>query len=679
MAHGLAPGTKLADHAAAPLTMLERCTKPFLWLSLAGALSAATWGVSFTFPTLRFAAPAAFALAWWAARSKPILVRQALLGAFYLVPALFMFSVVFVPAGCWVVWMAPLCGAILATTPLRRWALPGVLKLPLACWSLTVAITWPIIVVREADFLWSRIDANTVWWTAIVAATTILGVLWLDSLFSAFPEVDFPTASFERTVALPMAAGWALSSIVAIYQLFGDVTFLNRGLWGYMQRARGTFNDANPFGVLSALWGPLVFAIAVDRWRGWRRVVGMGALPLSWLAVWASGSRSSLPICAVALAVIVIFYLRAPRSLASLRAAAVGAVLVVAVGTGWLASTRSGVDSPVRRLVSTFAPRLSLDWVSETAARLQSRDGYGTISTTVIAESPLVGIGVGAFHGLVPMYAFRILHKLLVPDNAQNWFRHQLVELGIIGSLGWIVWVALLLWALAFGRSKDSRSLTAQVLRGALVGFGLISLVGMPGQDAAVVFTFWTMAFWFLRLLEPGEPAVFARAAGATAWWAVVWAIVVGYAVATAHVGRTDMRPPFRQAAADIDYSYGFYPPEPGGTLRWARTHAVEVIRVPPEHRWLQVTFFVQHIDLPQKPVDVKVWANRQLLAQRQLKAIEPVTRYFKVPDGDKRVVLETWVNRSVRPRDLGVPDDRELGLLVDWKFVGSPPSGVVP
>ena len=154
---------------------------------------------------------------------------------------------------------------------------------------------------------------------------------------------------------------------------------------------------------------------------------------------------------------------------------------------------------------------------------------------------------------------------------------------------------------------------------------------------------------------------------------------MLGYAGATAYVGRADMRPPFRQAAADIDYSYGFYPPEPGGTLRWARKNAVDVIRVPREQRWLQVTFFVQHLDLPKRPVDVKVWANHQLLAETRLTAIEPVTRYFKVPDGDKRVVLETWVSRSLRPRDFGVADDRELGLLVDWKFVDAPPPGSVP
>ena len=71
MAQGLAPGTKLTEHATVRPTLLERCTKPLLWLSLAGALSAATWGVSFTFPALRLIVPAGFALAWATARWKP--------------------------------------------------------------------------------------------------------------------------------------------------------------------------------------------------------------------------------------------------------------------------------------------------------------------------------------------------------------------------------------------------------------------------------------------------------------------------------------------------------------------------------------------------------------------------------------------------------------------------------
>jgi hypothetical protein len=673
MAQGLASRTPLTDAATPSLSLLERCTKPLLYLSVAAAISTATYGISVSWPALRWLVLPLFAGGWAAARVKPDLAHQTLLGAFYLVPGIFMTSVAFVPAGCWVVWMAPLFGAVIATTDIRRWSMPDLFKLPLACSALVVATTWPIILAREADFVWGRVNPNEVWWVATVAAATILGILWLDSLFTRFPPAAFPAAAYERTVALPMAVAWALSSLVAIYQLFGDVTFLNRGLWGYIHRARGTFADANPFGVLSAIWGPIIFAVAIERWSGWRRVVGAAALPLSCLAVWASGSRSSLPISAVTLTVIAGSYIRAGRSERLRRAAVVTAILVVTVALGWFASRGTGVDSPFRRVMSTFGPRLSLDWVTETAAKLEARDGYGTVSSAVIRDFPMVGVGIGSFHGLVPLYAWKVLHQPLVPDNAQNWLRHHLAEVGLVGSLGWMAWVAVCVWLLVVGRSTPSRPLTAAVLRGVLFAFGLISLVGMPGQDVAVVFTFWAIAFWFVGLLAPDSRSVLDRRI-AGSWWIAVWAIVLGHTGATAYLARTAMRPPVRQAAADIDFSYGFYPPEPGATVRWAGKQAVDALRVPAGKQWLQVTVWVQHHDVPKNPVDVKVWVNREPIVETRLSSIEPVTRYVKLPDGAKRAVLDTWVSRTLRPRDFGVPDDRELGLLVDCTFLDAPP-----
>ena len=41
------------------------------------------------------------------------------------------------------------------------------------------------------------------------------------------------------------------------------------------------------------------------------------------------------------------------------------------------------------------------------------------------------------------------------------------------------------------------------------------------------------------------------------------------------------------------------------------------------------------------------------------------------------RVVLETWVNRVVRPQDFGSADPRTLGLMVQWEFIDEPPTGV--
>jgi hypothetical protein len=41
-----------------------------------------------------------------------------------------------------------------------------------------------------------------------------------------------------------------------------------------------------------------------------------------------------------------------------------------------------------------------------------------------------------------------------------------------------------------------------------------------------------------------------------------------------------------------------------------------------------------------------------------------------RVPDGERRVILETWVSRVLNPFEFGVMDGRQLGLLVRWRFL---------
>ena len=76
----------------------------------------------------------------------------------------------------------------------------------------------------------------------------------------------------------------------------------------------------------------------------------------------------------------------------------------------------------------------------------------------------------------------------------------------------------------------------------------------------------------------------------------------------------------------------------------------------------------------PAKPVDVKVWSEGRLVIDTRLKSTEPVTRTVQLPEGVKQTLVDTWVSRTVRPSDLGIADDRELGLLVKWRFDGQPP-----
>jgi hypothetical protein len=52
----------------------------------------------------------------------------------------------------------------------------------------------------------------------------------------------------------------------------------------------------------------------------------------------------------------------------------------------------------------------------------------------------------------------------------------------------------------------------------------------------------------------------------------------------------------------------------------------------------------------------------------------EPVTTHVFLPPDERWVLIETQVDRTLKPRDLGVTDNRELGLLTTWRFIDHEP-----
>ena len=47
----------------------------------------------------------------------------------------------------------------------------------------------------------------------------------------------------------------------------------------------------------------------------------------------------------------------------------------------------------------------------------------------------------------------------------------------------------------------------------------------------------------------------------------------------------------------------------------------------------------------------------------------KPIVRYVTMRVGATRMVLETWVGRSVRLADYGPADGVDRGLLIRWEF----------
>jgi hypothetical protein len=153
-------------------------------------------------------------------------------------------------------------------------------------------------------------------------------------------------------------------------------------------------------------------------------------------------------------------------------------------------------------------------------------------------------------------------------------------------------------------------------------------------------------------------------------------AALLAFTLGTAHLAVTRLRVAERAQRAGWRYQYGFYGAEPaegGGEFRWARRRAAVVLEAPT--RLVELSVGVNHLDIEQRPVEAKVWIDGSLVLDTPLTSNAMTTRVVPLPDGETRVLLETWVNRTLTPRDVGLDDDRELGLIVSWRFLDPLPA----
>ena len=565
-----------------------------------------------------------------------------------------------------VVWLAGVLGVITPDALRTGWHLPRRWRAPLVCWAAGVLATTPIIALRAVDFqpellFRTRLETEalggfpllTITWIVHVALLLAIGILWFDWLCAR----DEPF--YRRFVAIPLASSAALLGAVACYQLFVDVGYLNPTVYANLGRASGTVLDGNVAGAIAACWIGGWAVLASGRRRSWH-VIGAGVIALLWLAVWATGSRTAFGLALITSVVSLAGFLRTRLSIRLMTAGAALALLVAAVAYAGLSLSNNHIVGPLARM-QMMVPDRSAGGLRRAAVELWNRNDYGVAATRMIEIYPAFGVGVGAFHEMAGEFAGRALP----PDNAQNWYRHQLAELGVVGSVGWIVFVGSFGWWVL--RRHESEQLPASPLRGAILGLAVVSLLGMPGQDPAVAFTFWTFAAWYL--LASGRPADRSPIAGAT--WVAVAAVVIVFVAGTAYFATGRLRLPVRIQHLGGEYLYGFSWAEPDGEngfYRWARKKATAVVPAPT--RSLELTVRVNHLDLAEHPTHARAWVDGKLVIDGMLTAgADTIKKPVFLPAGEERALIETWADHAVTAPG---SDGRELALMVRWRFVPS-------
>jgi hypothetical protein len=671
---------------------MEYATKLLVIVSLASAIALETVVMARSWPELVPLTLGAFVLAAAISLAFDEVSVAVVLFFAYLMPALIVavHGKLLLYYGS--IWSAAFLGAMFPRSVRSAWAFPGRWKGPLVLWAISIALTWPVVALRELDFTPALLNIThlassmvggppplAAAWICDVAVTLGLGILWFDWLFLAFTHDE---QRFRRRILAALAGSWAIATAAGIYQLFGDMLFLNRGLFGSLGRASGTMVDANPFGVIAAAWGPPLVAAAWLTPNRTLRVLALCGLLASWLGLWASAARTAFGTGCIAFGFLVYatWSTRLRHVSRRTRTVVAGAAAVAAVGVTLAVVLLPATTGPLPRLRNT-APVFSAPSVVAFFTEMWNRNGYGMVATHLIREFPFFGVGLGAFHLVVPDYHFLLTRTIIPPDNAQNWYRHQLVENGLVGSIGWMLWVAAFAWFVLSARVPGSAKFSAILVKGTLVALGVISLVGMPTQNIAVAVTLWTFAFWYWLLAGPagtaGNAPEPARLGLVT--WAAIWTIVAVSVGGTAYGARDGLRVPQRAVTAAWPYFYGFSDMEPTLDLArhstvWAKRRAVAVLA--PSARWVKLTISLDALNIAKGPVDVKVWCDTALILSTRISTVQPITRYVAVRDGHTRMLVETWVSGSVRPADYGLNDKRELGLRVEWDFVDAPPAG---
>ena len=592
-----------------------------------------------------------------------------------------------------VVWLACVLVGMLARSDLR-WKIPTPWRFILIGWALVLAVSWPIAVLRELDFSLALLN-DYGWvnpgtelppplvalWIVHVVVVQLVGILWFDWLCGAYTSEG--RRRFERQILLPMGGAVLVACLVGLYQGLVDVEWMNGGPWPGLGRATGTLGDANVFGMVAAMWAPLFLAggVAVVPRLGFRKAMWLGGIGLliASAGVWTSGSRTAFLALAVGVTLVVApacrrLTSRDARPLPFLLGAA--ALLIFAAFAALVFVSSTGPSERLREMV----PPPSVEGAQGLARTLWNRDWYGPAANLMIQDHPFVGVGVGTFHPLVGQYA-RLAGNDVAFDNAQNWYRHQLAELGLVGSVPWILWVIIFAGFLLRTHGEGALRFPAAVAKGPLVALGIASLLGVPAQNPAVALTFWTFAFWYIRL--KGVPRSRAVTTGPAASsrglaWTVIFVMVTVYAAGTFQAARGDLRVPYRSTRWQWPYAYGIENADDVGIAddhRRTRKRAVFTLAYPrglgKGRLRVKLSAWLEHPYAQSRPVRAKIWTyGRELVLDATGWDGSRITRYVDTVDDHLEVVIETWVERTWRSPESEQTEIDDRGMTLAWEWV---------
>lgn len=344
---------------------------------------------------------------------------------------------------------------------LDRWA--AVALILVGCYLATKALA--VLGSQEIDV------STTHLMESVVDCTFLLVVLFLVRLTGRPWVVAQALVASLAALSLLSLANEMVFNGTQSFRGFANVTKATAELIT-TPRYAGPLADSNFWGRHLILGLPLAGALIVRAVRSqrWAAASVWAAAALAIVGgVYLTQSRGTLIATAVVLMVWVLasgpgarrIGLRSlPLMALVLVAPGIGNRLVVLAGDVFTSGHKYGVDLSV---------------LQRTAAQ--------EMSWAMFRDRPFFGVGPNAFEAMVPSYAGRAATAVLNPtDGPHNLYAQLAAESGLVGLVGWAIFVGSVIWLLARRVSRMSpmsavseRSLAAAVLA-ALVGWSFASI-----------------------------------------------------------------------------------------------------------------------------------------------------------------------------------------------------------
>lgn len=328
------------------------------------------------------------------------------------------------------------CTGIILTSPLRRFPvffpfLSVVLISTLALWLRDFNLDFfSFLLDLNASTLHSRFEgllryldlSPPLYWRATENFLRYLSIVLLFLHLNARRDETV----FFFTGFLPSLFISALGLILQFFDLLPISVENQTQFWTAQGRFSGFLTDPNAAGILFGLAIPLLLFVK-ERIPAFSQAAVYALLSLSFVAGLLTGSRSF--ILSVLLFMLILLFISSWKRLA-VFVSFIGLSVLLWNLLLWVNITSMGTLSLLPVSLKRLIYSLSYPTVSEA---LYSRSLFSSMVARMWSDNPILGIGIGRFRELMPLYYSNFGEGALYTDNPNSFYLGLLVETGLLG------------------------------------------------------------------------------------------------------------------------------------------------------------------------------------------------------------------------------------------------------